>query len=177
MMPKAAGCFTCVLCPLQGRKGKKRPSPAHPVCSWQQASTLTAHPKSFPATLSPALPAAGWLYQQADSLAPEEITFTPVSEVQPTEQQLADLRFAWRCVKHVKSNAITVAKDGCLLGMGSGQPNRVKSVQIALEKADAHVQVRVGRGREGRADLLHQRSHWPRHCWRQVLSMTLEHGA
>ena len=90
-----------------------------------------------------ALPAAGWLYQQADSLAPEEITFTPVSEVQPTEQQLADLKFAWRCVKHVKSNAITVAKEGRLLGMGSGQPNRVKSVQIALEKADAHVQVRA----------------------------------
>ena len=109
--------------------------------------------------LLPALPAAGWLYQQADSLAPEEITFTPVSEVQPTEQQLADLRFAWRCVKHVKSNAITVAKDGRLLGMGSGQPNRVKSVQIALEKADAHVQVRVGRCRAGRADLLHQCSH------------------
>ena len=48
---------------------------------------------------------------------------------------MADLRFAWRCVKHVKSNAITLAKDGRLLGMGSGQPNRVKSVEIAMEKA------------------------------------------
>lgn len=47
-----------------------------------------------------------------------------VSEAQPTAQQLEDLKFAWRCVKHVKSNAITVAKDGKLLGMGSGQPNR-----------------------------------------------------
>lgn len=47
-----------------------------------------------------------------------------VSETQPTPQQLEDLKFAWRCVKHVKSNAITVAKDGRLLGMGSGQPNR-----------------------------------------------------
>lgn len=46
------------------------------------------------------------------------------------------------CVKHVKSNAITVAKDGKLLGMGSGQPNRVKSVQIALEKAGEEVKVR-----------------------------------
>lgn len=46
------------------------------------------------------------------------------------------------CVKHVKSNAITVAKDGKLLGMGSGQPNRVKSVQIALEKAKEEVKVR-----------------------------------
>ncbi len=58
-----------------------------------------------------------------------------MSDTQPTEQQLEDLKFAWRIVKHVKSNAITVAKDGRLLGMGSGQPNRVKSTEIALEKA------------------------------------------
>lgn len=79
--------------------------------------------------------AGGWLMQGADDLSPEDITFTVVSEKQPTEQQLSDLRFAWRCVKHVKSNAITVAKDNKLLGMGSGQPNRVKSTQIAMEKA------------------------------------------
>ncbi len=42
-------------------------------------------------------------------------------------------------MKHVKSNAITVAKDLRLLGMGSGQPNRVKSVEIAMEKAGAEV--------------------------------------
>lgn len=72
--------------------------------------------------------------QEHDSLAPEDIDFDVVSEAKPTEQMLADLRFAWRCVKHVKSNAITVAKDEKLLGMGSGQPNRVKSTEIALEK-------------------------------------------
>ena len=83
----------------------------------------------------------GWLYQAADSLVPEGITFTVVSEAQPTDQQLQDLKFAWRSVKHVKSNAITVAKDGRLLGMGSGQPNRVKSVEIALEKAGNDVEV------------------------------------
>ena len=88
------------------------------------------------------LVAGGWLYQEADSLAAEDVTFTPVSEAQPTPQQLEDLKFAWRLVKHVKSNAITVAKDGRLLGMGSGQPNRVKSVDIALEKAGTDVQVR-----------------------------------
>src|SRR5690606_34124162 len=76
-----------------------------------------------------------WLVQDADDLAPEEIDFRVVSETQPTAEQLRDLQFAWRCVKHVKSNAITVAKDGRLLGMGSGQPNRVKSVEIAMEKA------------------------------------------
>ena len=64
-----------------------------------------------------------------------------MSKVQPTEQQLADLKFAWQCVKHVKSNAITVAKDQRLLGMGSGQPNRVKSTEIALEKAGDEIKV------------------------------------
>ena len=58
-----------------------------------------------------------------------------VSATQPTEEQLAELKFAWRVVKHVKSNAITVSKGGRLLGMGSGQPNRVNSTRIALEKA------------------------------------------
>ena len=67
----------------------------------------------------------------------------PVSDTKPTEQQLKDLRFAWRIVKHVKSNAITVAKDGRLLGMGSGQPNRVKSTEIALEKAAEEAKVRL----------------------------------
>ena len=81
----------------------------------------------------------GWLLQDADDLAPEDIEFRVVTEKQPTAEQLADLVFAWRCVKHVKSNAITVAKDARLLGMGSGQPNRVKSVEIALEKAGDEV--------------------------------------
>ena len=81
----------------------------------------------------------GFLYQDVDDLTPEELTFTVVSAAQPSAEQLADLRFAWRCVKHVKSNAITVAAGGRLLGMGSGQPNRVKSTQIALEKAGADV--------------------------------------
>lgn len=72
--------------------------------------------------------------QDHDSLAPEDITFECVSEAPLTDELLADLRFAWRTVKHVKSNAITIAKGERLLGMGSGQPNRVKSTEIALEK-------------------------------------------
>ena len=91
-----------------------------------------------------ACPAGGWLYQEADALTSEEIEFTPVSATEPTKQQLEDLKFAWRIVKHVKSNAITVAKDGRLLGMGSGQPNRVKSTEIALEKAADEAKVSLG---------------------------------
>ncbi|MGE5597662.1 MAG: bifunctional phosphoribosylaminoimidazolecarboxamide formyltransferase/IMP cyclohydrolase [Hyphomicrobiales bacterium] len=77
----------------------------------------------------------GWLAQDADDRGPGDIEFKVVSERQPTPEQRADLEFAWRVVKHVKSNAIVVAKDNRLLGMGSGQPNRVKSTEIALEKA------------------------------------------
>lgn len=73
--------------------------------------------------------------QGQDTLRPDDMEFTVVSEAQPDERMLQDLKFAWLGVKHVKSNAITVAKDLTLLGMGSGQPNRVKSTQIALEKA------------------------------------------
>lgn len=83
--------------------------------------------------------AGGWLSQGADNLTPERIEFTCVSDAKPTEQQLEDLKFAWLSVKHVKSNAITIAKAQKLLGMGSGQPNRVKSVQIAIEKSGEEI--------------------------------------
>jgi len=81
----------------------------------------------------------GFLSQDSDFLTPEDIDFTVVSEAQPTAEQLDDLKFAWTCCKHVKSNAIAIGKEGRLLGMGSGQPNRVKSVEIAIEKAGEEV--------------------------------------
>ncbi len=81
----------------------------------------------------------GWLVQDSDDLGPEDVEMRVVTERQPTAEQVADAAFAWRCVKHVKSNAITIAREGRLLGMGSGQPNRVKSVEIAMEKAGAEV--------------------------------------
>ncbi|CAI6010307.1 unnamed protein product [Closterium sp. NIES-65] len=146
----------------------------------------------------------GWLLQDSDDVDADDLTLTVVTKKQPSEADLENARFAWRVVKHVKSNAITIAKvclpssptlfpvltfgshplalasllaltsffavlhvhlstlsaasslthkpschpslpcsllasfpfqDGRLLGMGSGQPNRVKSGQIALEKA------------------------------------------
>ncbi|ONK65813.1 uncharacterized protein A4U43_C06F1230 [Asparagus officinalis] len=77
----------------------------------------------------------GWLAQDADGLTPEDIKFNMMSEKAPEEQMLRDAEFAWLCVKHVKSNAIVIAKDNCMLGMGSGQPNRVESLRIAFRKA------------------------------------------
>ena len=60
-----------------------------------------------------------------------------VTESKPTEEQMTDLQFAWRIVKHVKSNAIVVAKDGRTYGVGAGQMNRVGSAEIALKQAQA----------------------------------------
>ena len=85
--------------------------------------------------------AGGFLFQEEDALTPHDINFTCASEVRPTAHQLQDLKFAWTCVKHGKSNAIAVAKNGHLLGMGSGQPNKVKSTEIALEKAEDQIKV------------------------------------
>lgn len=58
-----------------------------------------------------------------------------VTKREPTEQQMAALRFQWRVVPHVKSNAIVVGTDRMLLGVGAGQMNRVQSVRLALEQA------------------------------------------
>ncbi|KAB2096740.1 hypothetical protein E1A91_A01G129500v1 [Gossypium mustelinum] len=81
----------------------------------------------------------GWLAQDSDDLTPEDIQFNVVSKKKPQDNELCDAEFAWLCVKHVKSNAIVIAKDNRMLGMGSGQPNRLESLRIALRKAGDEV--------------------------------------
>lgn len=58
-----------------------------------------------------------------------------VTELKPTVEQLADMEFAWKIVKHVKSNAIVVAKGSMTYGVGAGQMNRIGSAEIALKQA------------------------------------------
>ncbi|MBP9624892.1 MAG: bifunctional phosphoribosylaminoimidazolecarboxamide formyltransferase/IMP cyclohydrolase, partial [Veillonella sp.] len=77
----------------------------------------------------------GLLVQTEDDLQEDETTYTVVTKVQPTKEQWDALRFAWKMVKHVKSNAILIAKDNRTLGVGAGQMNRVGSAKIALEEA------------------------------------------
>ena len=77
----------------------------------------------------------GLLVQASDTLAEDSLGLKTVTKRRPTEEELADLMFAWRAVKHIKSNAILLVKDKTLLGMGAGQPNRVVSVSIASTKA------------------------------------------
>ncbi|MEN6459312.1 MAG: bifunctional phosphoribosylaminoimidazolecarboxamide formyltransferase/IMP cyclohydrolase [Thermoguttaceae bacterium] len=77
----------------------------------------------------------GMLVQEADVLPDPEDSWHAATTVQPAKELLADLRFAWDIVRHVKSNAIVLCKDGMLLGAGAGQMSRVDSVEIAIRKA------------------------------------------
>jgi phosphoribosylaminoimidazolecarboxamide formyltransferase/IMP cyclohydrolase len=58
-----------------------------------------------------------------------------VTEKQPTPEQLAELAFAWKVAKHVKSNAIVVTRNRTTVGVGAGQMNRVGAASIALNQA------------------------------------------
>ena len=79
----------------------------------------------------------GLLVQDADVECKEVSVEMCVTERKPTEAELIDLNFGWRVVKHVKSNAIVVVKNGATAGVGAGQMNRVGSAEIALEEAKA----------------------------------------
>lgn len=77
----------------------------------------------------------GTLIQTADRVPDDQVELRVVTQRAPTDEELADLRFAWKAVKHVKSNAIVLAKDNAIVGIGAGQPNRVNSVHLALRTA------------------------------------------
>jgi phosphoribosylaminoimidazolecarboxamide formyltransferase/IMP cyclohydrolase len=77
----------------------------------------------------------GMLAQDPDDQPSDPSAWQVVSRRAPTPQEREDLRFAWCVVRHVRSNAIAVAKDGQSLGIGAGQTNRVGSAQLALAAA------------------------------------------
>ncbi len=79
--------------------------------------------------------AGGFLVQASDDVIADASQWQIVTERQPTDSELAELVFAWKVCKHVKSNAIVVTSDRTTLGVGAGQMNRVGSVKIALEQA------------------------------------------
>ena len=79
----------------------------------------------------------GLLVQDLDKSTTEVTAEMCVTETKPTAGQVIDLNFGWRIVKHVKSNAIVVVKEGKTVGVGAGQMNRVGSAEIALKQAAA----------------------------------------
>jgi phosphoribosylaminoimidazolecarboxamide formyltransferase / IMP cyclohydrolase len=82
--------------------------------------------------------AGGFLAQDRDTakLLPTELHVA--TRRVPTDEELADLRFAWAVVKHVKSNAIVLARGGATVGIGMGQTSRVDAVHLAIRRASAH---------------------------------------
>ena len=77
----------------------------------------------------------GFLVQGSDSLPESSVSLKTVTKREATRDEIDDLLFAWRAVKHVKSNAIVLVKGKILLGMGAGQPSRIVSAEIARERA------------------------------------------
>ena len=77
----------------------------------------------------------GYLVQEVDGGTTSVSEWDVVTDLSPSTEDLLALEFAWRVVKHVKSNAIVVTNHGQTLGVGAGQMNRVGSVKIALDQA------------------------------------------
>jgi phosphoribosylaminoimidazolecarboxamide formyltransferase/IMP cyclohydrolase len=89
----------------------------------------------------------GLLVQDRDEVAETAEQMSVMSAKQPSEREWEDMRFAWQVCRHVRSNAIVIAREGATIGIGAGQMSRVDAVRIAIEKA------RAGQGEDG-PDLL-----------------------
>lgn len=106
---------------------------------------LKMHPAKFAGEALEAKSLNGaFLLQQPDRLAEERRNWKVVTQTSPSDDQWPDLEFAWKAAKHVKSNAIVLAKDREIYGTGAGQMSRVDSVKIAVMKA-----VQAGRDLKG----------------------------
>ena len=79
----------------------------------------------------------GFLYQEKDLITDKKENFEPRTKTHPTEQELLDLEFANKLVKHTKSNTIVLAKNGQLLASGTGQTSRVDALRQAIHKAES----------------------------------------
>ncbi len=80
--------------------------------------------------------AGGLLVQDRDNAAVDDLDLKVMTKRAPSEAELADLKFAFRVAKHVKSNAIVYARNGATVGIGAGQMSRVDSSRIAASKAE-----------------------------------------
>lgn len=119
----------------------------------EEAKAIVAAKKNLRLLLAGAMPdprapgmtvrsvAGGLLVQSRDNAVIDDLELKVVTRRAPSEQEMADLRFAFRVAKHVKSNAIVYARDGATVGVGAGQMSRVDSARIAARKAEDAAQV------------------------------------
>lgn len=77
----------------------------------------------------------GFLIQQVDVGDPDGMTFKTVTQRQPTEDEIEALKYAWKVVQHVKSNAIVLSLPNTTVGVGGGLPSRVDAARLAITKA------------------------------------------
>ncbi len=93
------------------------------------------HTKKISPSLSQKSILGGLLVQEIDTIKEDVSQFSIPTKKKPDEKQWADLMVAYRAVKHVKSNAIVIAKDGLLIGVGAGQMSRVESAELAIKRS------------------------------------------
>jgi phosphoribosylaminoimidazolecarboxamide formyltransferase/IMP cyclohydrolase len=98
--------------------------------------TTAGLPDPRAAAMAFAQVAGGFLVQDRDTGQITRADLKVVTKRAPTDAELADLLFAWKVAKHVKSNAIIYVKDGATVGIGAGQMSRIDSTRIAARKAD-----------------------------------------
>ena len=79
----------------------------------------------------------GLLVQDRDEVSETPDQMRVVTERQPSDGEWEDMRFAWQVCRHVRSNAIVIAREGATIGIGAGQMSRVDAVKIAIEKAQS----------------------------------------
>jgi phosphoribosylaminoimidazolecarboxamide formyltransferase/IMP cyclohydrolase len=94
--------------------------------------------RGFPASADPLefrSVLGGVLVQNPDTRRAIDLEIRVVTKRGPSAEEMEDLRFAWGCVKHARSNAIVLAKDRATVGIGCGQPNRLWATQHALDHA------------------------------------------
>ncbi|MCZ2327865.1 bifunctional phosphoribosylaminoimidazolecarboxamide formyltransferase/IMP cyclohydrolase [Bartonella sp. F02] len=84
--------------------------------------------------------AGGMLVQSRDNMVVDDLHLQVVTKRAPSESEMRDLQFAFRVVKHVKSNAIVYAKNSATVGIGAGQTSRIDSAKIAAQKAEESAQ-------------------------------------
>ena len=101
-------------------------------------NTLVKITNRYDGRVGYSIPDLGNLHRGFAPNETKEVTMDmTVTDTKPTEKELIDMDFGWKIVKHVKSNAIVIVKDGVTLGVGAGQMNRVGSAKIAIDEAHA----------------------------------------
>ena len=92
-------------------------------------------PSRLPADLEWRHLLGSWLLQDADTVAVSPDALRVVTKRAPTERERRDLLFAWKAAKHARSNSVVLVSDRATVGIGQGQPSRVGSVRLAVDKA------------------------------------------